>query len=213
MEGILKQFSEHGLTGLVAFALLLAYVRLIPTLEGEKGTVKLFPFSIFCAILVAVLFSNGQQESLDFKVEQTGVVTIEKANGLMSRLETAIKNKDVDGVISLFSEDAIIEIVYIDGSRKAFSRSDYKAYLSLVFSVLSKYELENLHRQSFIVKGGEQIVFSSLSHEKANVTGPFYEGNLSQQISIVEERNGLPMITSVRASQVERATNVGKGRS
>ncbi len=210
MENIAPLFADHGVYGLALLALLIGYGFLVRSLKDDNSTAKLISFATLGTISILVLFLFGAPKDDVPTSKRNEIVTIEKANNLMERLDRAISRKDIDGAISLLSADAVIEISNLESKKKVFSRSDYKAYLSNAFNIPSKYQLESISDEAFLVKGGEQVVVTTLSFEKINL-GPFYEGVLSQQVAIVESIDGLPKIVAVMASQVRRITSLGKG--
>lgn len=203
MDNIVLLFTNHGIDGLVILALLVAYGLLVRSMQ-KKSVLQISAFSILGAFLIIIFTSKDG--SLSTHKSQREAVTIEKANSLMERLTSAISRKDVDSVINLISEEATIEISNTDGEKKLFSRSDYKTYLSNVFHIPSKFNLKNIRTDQFLIKGGEQVISSNLVIEKVGI-GTFYEEVLSQQIFIIENRNGLPIIIFVGASQVRRTNN------
>lgn len=195
---MLSGAKEHGVPGLIVLAIVIIFLKFSDRISRHRAHLQ---FSAF-VIAVFLIWSFSLPSQLPYLEEQGQVasneITEEKAQAVVSLIESAVRDKDVEKLLSVFDSNAKISIEKEDGKTKIFSKLDYKAYATLAFSLPSTYQTQKVKDSIQISNDGGLVTVTTLFFERATL-GVISNNSLSNQITTIEMRNGVPVVTAVSA--------------
>ena len=151
-------------------------------------------FWILAVIAALVLACTGGQEQ---PAAQRGGITKEQVEAVLEKLDRAIENRDVDGVLANFSDNAQIKItIEGTGSTMVFTKSQYASNLKEGWGSVDAYEYSRRNTNIIVSPDGKSATVADDVLESVTISGQVLR-TMTSEVATLSLEDGKLVATSM----------------
>jgi hypothetical protein len=129
-------------------------------------------------------------------------ITEENISETVSRMDSYVANKDINGIISHISNNAKIEFKdTTSGKQLSFTKETYRQHLEEVFKDITDYKAVRTNSKIVISLNGESATGTDIMNETETLNGKTVTTRAAQTVVFGLE-NGKVVITDIKGSKL-----------